>query len=79
MLKVEVNKKFDEFLLFLEKADLISLETENRLVIKDWDRFLEFGFGIYLLWIHIHKRRKFPFLYFTEIDSEHTLFLVSPP
>ena len=78
MLEFEKNGRFDQFLLSLDDAGLISLNTGNRLIIIDEKKFLEFGFGLYLLWIHIHKRQKIPFLYFTEIKADHTLFLVLP-
>jgi len=78
MLEFEKNGRFDQFLLSLVDAGLISLKTDDRLIIIDKKKFLEFGFGLYLLWVHIHKRQKIPFLYFTEIKAGHTLFLVLP-
>ena len=77
MLEVEENAKFLSFVHSLKNAGLISLGKNNRVIIGDTKRFLEFGFGLYLVWVYIHKRQKVPFLYFTKINAEHTLFLVS--
>lgn len=78
MLEAEKNHRFDHFLLSLADVGLISLETGDRIIISDAKKVLDLGFGLYLLWIHIHKRQKVPFLYFTEIDADQTLLLVSP-
>jgi hypothetical protein len=79
MVSFDANSKFDEFLVTLEDAKLLTLRADNSISILDRLKFVEFGYGLYLLWVHIHKRRpKIPQAYFSGIDSDHTLFLISP-
>lgn len=78
MIDFEKTPSFSTFLSSLQDAELIKVSTENTISIKNREGFLEFGFGLYLLWLHFHKRLRYPLLYFTKLDSEHTLFLVTP-
>jgi hypothetical protein len=78
MIDFEKNDIFDSFRLTLEQAKLINFGKEDRIIIPDKRQFLEFGFGLYLLWINVHKRTRTPFLYFTGVGTDQTLFLVSP-
>ncbi len=78
MIDFEKTPSFSTFLSSLQDAELIKVSPENTISIKNREGFLEFGFGLYLLWLHFHKRPRYPLLYFTKLDSEHTLFLVTP-
>jgi hypothetical protein len=78
MIDFEKNDIFDSFRLTLAQAKLIKFGEEDRIIILDKRQFLEFGFGLYLLWINVHKRIGTPFLYFTGVGTDQTLFLVSP-
>jgi len=78
MIDFEEAESFFSFLTTLSDAQQIDLDNQYKITIRNKDQFREFGFGLYLLWLHVHKRPRTPLLYFTGIGSDETLFLVSP-
>lgn len=78
MTEFEQNEDFTRFVSTLIDAGLINLDKQDRITVSNKGQFIELGFGLYLLWLHVHKRIRTPFLYFTAIDPDKTLFLVSP-
>jgi hypothetical protein len=78
MIDFEEAESFFSFLTTLSDSQQIDLDSQYRIRLNNKDQFKEFGFGLYLLWLHIHKRPRTPLLYFTGIGSDQTLFLVSP-
>lgn len=77
-MKFKENLKFEQFKKTLRDCGLITLTSGRPPGIKDENRFLELGFALYLLWIHLVQPYKRILLYFTPIAPNVTLFLVSP-
>lgn len=77
-MKFRENRKFEEFKRTLRDSRLITLTPGQPPGIRDENAFLELGFGLYLLWIHATQPQPRLPLYFTSLDSNTTLFLVSP-
>lgn len=78
MIDFEITDSFNNFLSSLESADHIKISPDYLISLKNKEAFLEFGFGLYLLWLHAHKRGRYPLLYFTKVNSDNTLFVVTP-
>lgn len=78
MVELETKESFEQFRTTLLESNLIDVDSEDKISFPNRDKYLDFGFGIFLLWILIHKRKSIPRLYFTNLISERTLFLVSP-
>jgi hypothetical protein len=78
MVDFQITDSFNNFLSSLESADHIKITPDYLISLKNKETFLEFGFGLYLLWLHTHKRGRYPLLYFTKIDPNKTLFVVTP-
>ncbi len=78
MITFHENFDFKDFLVGLEDAGLIKLKEKDYLEIPSKSVFLEFGYGIFLLWIHIFRRPKILRAFFTGIGKGETLLLISP-
>lgn len=78
MIDFDISENFYNFLDTLSASEKIDIDNNDNIKIFNRDTFLELGFGLYLLLLHIHKRPRTPLLYFTRIQSDQTLFLVSP-
>jgi len=71
------NPRFEQFKETLKDFGLITLTPNRPPGIRDTNAFLEFGFGLYLLWIHATQRQKHFSLYFTPLGDNTTLLIVS--
>lgn len=78
MIAFHENTDFKDFLLGLDDAGLIKLKAKDYLEIPSKSLFLEFGYGIFLLWIHIFRRPHILRAFFTGIEKDKTLLLISP-
>lgn len=79
MISFTENPKFkNDFLAGLDDTGLIELKEKDFLGIPNMPHFLDFGYGIFLLWIHASRRARNLRAYFSKLDENHTLLVISP-